>query len=256
MKKLSAWSVALLTFLFSLSALAWTPPPAPTDGFILDQAGVLNASELSNLKAKLAKINTETANEIAVLVIKSLEGDSIEDAANATFKAWGVGKKGKDNGVLLMISVSDRKMRIETGKGVEGELTDLQSNDILNNKIRPKLKQKDFAGGIDAGITGIQQVLESRKQGGPGGPAAPVSPTASGDNTLVIVLICLGGLFLLFLFWVAKRSGGSGGGRGGGSGGFFSGTGGYGGSSGGSSSSSSSSFGGGDSGGGGSSSDW
>ncbi|HVI40082.1 MAG TPA: TPM domain-containing protein [Anaerovoracaceae bacterium] len=263
MKRLFILLVGLLTLTLSVNALAFNVPPAPTNGFILDKAGVLSDGDTSRLREKLHQINTTTHNEIGVLVIPSLEGEAVDDVAYQVFNTWHIGKKGQDNGVLLLIAVSDRKMRIETGKGVGGELTDVQSNDILTKKIRPHLKNKDFAGGIDEGVTAISSTLESRYNKTPTSQtptqSAPSSSTAhqSNDSSGMIWIIVLAVLFVIFLIWlIRKAGGGSSGGYGGGYGG-SSGSSWSGGSSGGSSGSSwSDSFGGGDSGGGGSSSDW
>src|SRR6185503_6999677 len=89
----------------------------------------------------------------------SLDGEAIEDVAFATFNEWKLGKKGADNGVLLVIAPAERRVRIETGKGVGGDLTDLQSNDIIRKDIAPLLKEDRFHDAIASGATAIAEAL-------------------------------------------------------------------------------------------------
>lgn len=251
MKKILALMISLLTLLISINAAAYDVPPMPTDGFLLDQAGVLSSSDAGKIRSKLSQINTSTQNEVGVLVVNSLGGDSVEDVAYRVFNTWGIGKKGKDNGVLLLIAIQDRKMRIETGKGVGGELTDVQSNKILTEKIRPHLKKKAYADGILAGVDAIASSLDTRgnKSSHSAAPSNSADAEEAGKVVFWIVVIAVILIFLLVLY-VARNGRGGGGGYGGswssGGGSWSSGGG----------SSSSSSFGGGSSGGGGSSSDW
>lgn len=135
--------------------------PSP-NGYATDTSGKLNNYQLKQLNTKLTNINQTTKNEIAVLIVDSLKGESIEEVAYQVFKTWGIGKAGLDNGVLLVLAIKDRKSRITTGKGVEGDLTDIQSSDILSH-IKPQLKAGDFYGALDLATTEIANTLESRK---------------------------------------------------------------------------------------------
>ncbi len=258
MKTLYSFLWALVIIFFPLASYAFTPPPAPTDGFLVDSADLLTQAEQTKIKAKLNAINKDTETEIAVLILPTLAGESIEDVAYTTFNTWKIGKQGKDNGVLLVISLQPRKMRIETGKGVGGELTDVQSKQIIN-QIAPSFKNKQFAHGIEVGVDLIAGTLDPRK--GPGVANSSPSDAATGGIIFLVVFGLLG--LVMFIIYLISRSGGkrsyssgysgySGGYSGyssssSSSGGFFSG---------GSDSSSSSSFGGGESGGGGASGDW
>jgi uncharacterized membrane protein YgcG len=164
MNKYLAMLVTLVVTFFTTSVLAFTPPAPPANGwYVVDQAGKLSASQKQKLNHKIEAFNQSTKNEFGVLILASMDGASIEDVANTTFKAWGIGKKGLDNGVLMVISVAERKSRIETGKGVEGELTDLQCNDILRHKLAPHLKRGDFYGGISASLNAISKLMDNRK---------------------------------------------------------------------------------------------
>lgn len=126
-------SIVLIILLTSAISHAFTPPPAPIrpKNHIVDMANKLSYTDLTNLNNRINQINVVSKNEIAILIIPSLEGENIADVADATFNAWKIGKKSIDNGVLIVIAVLDKRSRIETGKGIEGELTDLQANDII-----------------------------------------------------------------------------------------------------------------------------
>lgn len=239
MKKFLGLWIALATLLLSFTAWGYTPPPAPTDGYLLDQAGLLSAEEATRVRQKLAHIEANSKNEIAVLILPRLDGETIDDVAYKTFNSWGIGKKGEDNGVLLVVSVEDRKSRIETGKGVGGELTDLQSKEILDKNLKPHFQKAQYGNGIESAVDAISSTLESRAD-------VKTEPEKKGMSGWTIALIVFG-IFLYILiaaltrnpFWglelvfALALSGKGGGGRSGGS-----------------------SFGGGSSGGGGASSDW
>jgi uncharacterized protein len=155
-------------------ALAFTPP-AP-QGAVTDTSGKLSTADDSALEAHIAAYRARTTNELAVLMVGSLGGESVDDIAYTTFNTWGVGKKGADNGVLLVIAPNERKMRIETGKGVGDRLTDLESSHILREQVGPLLKQDRFREAILAGLTAIETALDR------GGPASP-APTTTKSGT-------------------------------------------------------------------------
>src|SRR3989339_611184 len=121
---------------------AYSSPGQP-NGFVNDFANVIDSTTKTNLEAEIQSFEQTTTHEIAVVTIKTLEGDTVENYANDLFKEWGLGKKGADNGVLFLVVVDDRQMRIEVGYGLEGALTDLQSRGILDNIARPYFKEGD-----------------------------------------------------------------------------------------------------------------
>lgn len=160
MKKYIMLMVTLLVTMFAGTSFAFTPPQP--NGFVTDATGKLSSSERAALEDKCKKINAKTGNEIAVLVVPTLDGSNIEDAAQDTWRSWKVGKGGLDNGVLLMLAMKERKSRIQTGKGVEGDLPDLKTQDILIN-MRPYLRSDNLAGALNFGVDQIAATLESRK---------------------------------------------------------------------------------------------
>jgi uncharacterized protein len=129
-------------------------------GRVVDRAGVLPSGVAASLAAQLAVHEQRFGNQVAVLVIPSLEGEALEDYSHRVATTWRLGQKGQDNGVLLLIAVQDRKIRIEVGYGLEGSLTDAKSARIIRNEIVPRFRAGDFPGGISAGVTAILGTIE------------------------------------------------------------------------------------------------
>ena len=265
------WFVAALLMALLMiprRAVAAFTPPSP-QGAVTDTSGRLTAEDDRVVEAEIAAFKARTGTEIAVLMLGSLGGENVDDVAYKTFRTWGVGKKGADNGVLLVIATGDRKMRIETGKGVGDRLTDLESSHILRERVGPLMKQDRFGEAVFAGVTAIEAALDPGGLPPPQGLAArPVPRQTPNDPIWLMALIMLaacsfvGGM--VFFLVRATRAGNLRGGGGDGASGstWISSGSDYGGSSGGSDyggssdsggSSGGSDFGGGDSGGGGSS---
>lgn len=227
---LGAALALIAALLFPRPALAAFVPPA-LSGHIVDQSGKLSADELRALDAKLDGIRRETGFAIVVFLPASLGEETIDDVAFTTFNAWGVGQKGADNGVLLVIAPSERKVRIETGKGTGGALTDLQANDIIRKRISPMLKADRFREAVDQGTSGIAEALiagtpaSERPAEGPSAGAPPSLLTygiGAGVLLLVILLAIVSPAFRSALWFILRIafffSGRGGGGGGGGSG--------------------------------------
>ncbi|WP_246658871.1 YgcG family protein [Mesorhizobium sp. J18] len=133
--------------------------PALT-GRVVDNAGIIDTETERALTAKLEAFETRSSDQIVIATIDSLEGEAIESYANRLFRAWGLGQAGEDNGILLLVTVADRRMRIEVGYGLEGTLTDLHSKLIIENTMVPAFRAGDFAGGISEAVDDIIMVLE------------------------------------------------------------------------------------------------
>lgn len=214
MKKYLSIIVALVTALFAANSFAYTSPPAPANGgYVLDEVGKLSQTEIDQLNHKIESIKQSTKNEYGIAVIKSTGGEDIADVGQTIFRAWGVGDKKLNNGVLLVIAIAEHKTRIQTGKGVEGDLPDLKANDILNNTLKPYLKQGKFYDGINATLDSIASSVDSRAQA----PSAPASNADSLSNTqqtssdsggsiILLVLLTIAGMVGLFVFLSVRRS--------------------------------------------------
>jgi uncharacterized protein len=140
-------------------------------GRVNDNAEVLDEGTRRSITERLKAHEDRSGDQIAVLTIPSLEGESIEEYAVKVFESWKLGVKGKDNGVLIIVAPQDRRMRIEVGYGLEGTLTDLAAGRIIRNVMTPRFKAGDYNGGIDAGVQAILDLLEKGESpAGEGGP--------------------------------------------------------------------------------------
>jgi uncharacterized protein len=124
-------------------------------GYVTDLAGMISPAERQRLEQTLLAFEQSDSTQIAVLTIPSLEGDPVEDFSIRTVEAWKIGQKGKDNGVLLLVSKGDRKIRIEVGRGLEGVLTDLLAGRIVDQVISPYFKAGQLDQGFAAGVSAI-----------------------------------------------------------------------------------------------------
>jgi uncharacterized protein len=170
----------------------------PLTGRVVDDAGVLNASTQSQLTDMLGAHESATGQQVVVVTLPSLQGYAIEDYGYQLGRYWGIGQKGKNTGVLLIVAPKEHKVRIEVGYGLEGTLTDATSRTIIENDILPSFRRGDFNAGVLAGTTSILRVLG-------GNPAEVSAPNTTGVPLVVAVLLCvfliplLG--MILFSFW-------------------------------------------------------
>jgi len=132
--------------------------PKPV-GHVNDFAGLLKTSERQTLETTLRNYEKQTSIEIAIVTVLSLEGLTVEGYTIALAKSWGVGKKGKDNGVVFLVAPKERKMRIEVGYGLEPDLTDAQAGRIVRDSVVPRFKDGQMSAGIALGISAIMQSL-------------------------------------------------------------------------------------------------
>lgn len=131
-------------------------------GRVNDYAGVLGANAAS-IEAKLAAQERASGNQVVVLTVSDLGGRDIESYANDVLHTWKLGRKGVDDGVLIVLAVKDRRARIEVGYGLEGTLTDLASSRILRDTMHPRFAAGDYAGGIDAGVDAVLALLAGQE---------------------------------------------------------------------------------------------
>lgn len=181
----------------SAAALAALQFPALT-GRVVDEAGILSPQAEAEISAQLAAHEKATTNQVVVVTVKSLQGDDISDYGYQLGRQWGIGQKGKNNGVLLIVAPNERKLRIEVGYGLEGVLTDAESRMIIERVIKPYFKQGDYEQGIRAGVGAILAALGGEFQ-------APPPPTAASDGQGMYGLL-IAALFVgQFLFGALAR---------------------------------------------------
>lgn len=213
-------SLILFLFLFSsLSAVA-APPPAPArpTKYVTDLVAAIPVDRAQSLNEKLAAFERETSNQVLVYVDgKVPEGTTLEEFANGAFRAWGVGQKGKSNGVVFFLFTGDRKMRMEVGYGLEGALPDARAHRIDTEIIAPLLKAGDVAGGLDAGTDAILAAARGEPYKGTGRTIAETGHAPLPDDSnraLLIPILIVVGVFALVAFLVraARREARGGGG--------------------------------------------
>lgn len=159
--------------LLPLSTYGYTSPGQPS-GFVNDFAGILKSDTVSGLNLKLDEYSKATGNEISVVTITKLEDETIETYAEKLFQEWGIGKEKEDNGLLLLISLEDREMRIEVGYGLEPVVTDIASGRIIREILTPAFQAGDYDGGVTKAIDTITGLI--------GGVEMAPSSNSSSNN--------------------------------------------------------------------------
>ncbi|MBU0683466.1 MAG: TPM domain-containing protein [Candidatus Omnitrophica bacterium] len=248
MKKILLFSVLVIGCLFCVNVFCGEninfPKPA---GFVTDTAGIIPQKDKIRIETLAYDVEKQTQIEIAVVTIETTSPYTIEQYAVKLFSAWGIGKKGKDNGILVLVASLDRKVRIEVGYGLEGVITDLHSKLIISDLILPYFRQGDYGLGVLSGTVAIAQTISkeynvefsSYPDSQIVKKASQVKKGSAGGSllTLLFFLLIFGFRFGTMFFLMSTRpgywSGGSGGSFGGGFGGFGGGMSGGGGASGG-----------------------
>lgn len=250
MKKL----LLIFSLLLSIGAVAQIEkviPKRPSPPKLVnDFTNTLSEIEKANLEHKLVAYDDSTSNQVAVIIIPTLNGNPIENVSLEILRQWGVGNKDKNNGIVLLVAKDDRKVRIETGYGLEGAIPDITAKSIIDNEIKPHFKSSNYYEGIDRATDAIIKAAAGEYK-------APANYGSKKKKALPIPTIIVIIIVLIIIFAGGASSGGTyvsrggfGGWTGGGGssgGGGWSGGGGGGGFGG---------FGGGSGGGGGASGDW
>jgi uncharacterized protein len=217
--------------------------PSPV-GYVNDFANILSPSDIARLNSELTAIEKNTTVEIAIVTVDSLQGMSVEEYAVKLFEKWGIGKKGKDNGLLILVAKNEREYRIETGYGLEGTINAARAGRIGREILEPNFKKGEYGEGLYEAVLEIKGLVENE----PGIVARNSVYTnqnqsyGQDQNPAIVIFI-----FIFLIIIIGSKGGGRG--RGGDFEGRSSG-GGFGGGSGGGG------FGGGSSGGGGHSGSW
>jgi len=160
-KVIQALFLLVIFFCFPLHLFA--AEELKPQGFINDFANVLSPAAKSALEQNIQEFEKVTSAEISVVTLTSLDGDAIENKAADIFQAWGIGKKNKDNGVLLLIARDDREARIEVGYGLEPYITDGRAGDIIRNDIVPYFRQEAYDQGIQNAVASLQSLIKARE---------------------------------------------------------------------------------------------
>jgi uncharacterized protein len=156
-------------------------------GAISDFAGLLAPADRAGIEKRLAGLRQKTTAQFALVTLKSLEGGQIDDFANKLFKKWGVGEKGKDNGVLLLVAVADRKARIEVGYGLEPILPDALGGRVLDEQLFPSFKERQYSRGLKLAVDRIAEIIE-RGEPAPAWARQGKAPPNGQGNTVGALL--------------------------------------------------------------------
>jgi uncharacterized protein len=181
---------------YASAAVAFPKP----EGWVTDKAGFLDTTARNQLERLLTEVERKSGVEIAVVTLPTLGGRSVEEVAVELFQTWGIGKKGKDEGVLLLVARNERKIRIEVGYGLEGTIPDGLAGEIIRETITPRFRQGRFAEGIETGVGQIVETIARQKQIELTTPHAPRSkPTISRLEVGQRRLVSKATIFFLFL---------------------------------------------------------
>ena len=185
--------------IFAQEVLAKPNPPR----LVVDKANMLSQDQVNILEQKLDAFNDSTSNQIAVVIIPTLNDVPVEDYAVKLFRDWGIGGSKHNNGVLLLVAAQDHKIRIEVGYGLEGAITDVQSNDIIANDLRPNFKNEDYYAGIDDAINSLEKAAagEYKERG------KQKDDNGKGGNILGFIII-----LIVIIIAIGRGRGGRGGG--------------------------------------------
>lgn len=194
----------LLVFLFSLPffVVAKEVPPAPNPPKLVnDFAGILSSGEVQALEQKLVAYDDSTSTQIAVVIEETLDGDDVFDYSHRLAMAWGIGREGKNNGILIYVAIGDRKLWIQTGYGTEGFLPDAMAKRIIDRIIAPNFRNQNYYQGLDQATNAIIQLGN--------GEYVNDDPRQSGNLPIPVIIIFLV-LFIVIIIIISKGGGGGG----------------------------------------------
>lgn len=206
-----AWikRLVLLLLLWPVLGFALIGIPTLRDP-VTDEAGMVSSQTASYLNHELRRLRESGGSQIAVLTVPSLEGEDIAGYSIRVAEAWKLGSETKDNGVLLLVSQADRKLRIEVGQGSEGALTDLQASRIIDQVVKPLFKSGDFDSGIVAGVASIVNATDPTFVLSEGTPERKVRKSSRGGSSLIPILFFIFIMIMLFSRGRGGRGGGGG----------------------------------------------
>ena len=220
-ERILLWLVSLFCALFvaTTAAPAFALDVPPLEGRVNDRAHLLSTREASDLEQRLAEYEKSTGHQFALLTLDTLEGDALEPFSIRVVEAWKLGKKRKDDGLLLLVVKNDHKVRIEAGYGLEGTLTDALTSRVVRNVIAPAFRQGNYAAGIDRAFAALMAAADEGHATSEPAPAESESESwleKVKDAGSILAKI----IFFVLIIIVISRFGGGGGSR---SGGYYSG---------------------------------
>ena len=191
-------------FLFCVPVHALEVPKL--QGYVNDYAGMISMQAKAVLEQELQTFEQSDSTQIVVLTIPSLEGEVLEEFSIKVAEQWKIGQKGKDNGIIVLVSKQDRKIRVEVGRGLEGQITDLMSGRIIDLVIMPKFKRGDFDGGL---ISGVHALIDASR--GEFKADSNREPRRRNGQSRLLTFLIFGGIAILVLGSVSRPAGAIGG---------------------------------------------
>ncbi|MFZ2197347.1 MAG: TPM domain-containing protein, partial [Thermodesulfovibrionales bacterium] len=175
-------------------------------GYVNDYAGMISGQARAVLEQELQAFEQSDSTQIVVLTIPSLEGEALEEFSIKVAEQWKIGQQGKDNGIIVLVSKEDRKIRVEVGRGLEGQITDLMSGRIIDLVIMPKFKRGDFDGGL---ISGVHSLIDASR--GEFKADSSREPRRRNGQSRLLTFLIFGGIAILVLGSVSRPAGAIGG---------------------------------------------
>lgn len=188
----AAWRVACVCWcmLFGLgttAVLAQGVQPVPElSGHVVDQTGTLDSAALARIGAQLAALEQRKGSQMVVLLVRSTQPEDIATYANRVANAWKIGRRGTGDGLLLVVALDDRRVRIEVSKALEGAVPDLAARRVIDEFITPAFRRQDFAGGIEAGVVRLSALIDHESLPAPEPPTG--QPSQPGIQWLDLVI--------------------------------------------------------------------
>lgn len=202
----SIFTVLLFSIVAATADIQWPV----MNSAVVDQVGWLTQQDKAEIENLIYSYHQKGRAQVQVVIVNDLQGLPVESYSVKLVERWKLGDKKRDDGVLFLISSSDRKMRIEVGQGLEGRLTDLQSKRILDDRVRPLFKSKNYAAGVAAGVVEIISAIDP-EYAGQALAARPMSaPVSDEQPSYVWILVVL--FILINIFGRRRRSSGRSGG--------------------------------------------
>jgi uncharacterized protein len=191
---IAAWLLGCLLLVVGVAGAAELQAVPPLTARVTDRSGTLDAGQRAALEAKLEAFERDKGSQIAVLIVPTVQPESVEQYALRVVEAWQLGRRGVDDGALLLVATADRKMRIEVGYGLEGALNDATAKRIISELISPRFRQGDFYGGIDAGVDAMIKVIAGEAL-----PAAKADASRRADVDDSFETLLFAGFVLVFI---------------------------------------------------------
>ena len=190
----------------AVAAVADAPSLPKPNRYVTDRSGFLPSERAAALNEKLAAFERSTSDQVLVYVDRRVpDWTTLEELGARSIREWGVGRKGKSNGVIFFVFPDERKMRIEVGYGLEGVITDARAHRITDEVVKPFFQRGDWAGGIEAGVDAILAAARGEPFGGTGKTAAEAHRRVSGPSPIFLVVgVLFLGFWALMAFFIVR----------------------------------------------------